>query len=210
MPAKRANPLRNRLDDDLNETEMDQLKEQFVIYLAENEIDPTNQSINKELVTALINMMLNVNKEWTGLPTVSIIWDKGAIDHLKSHLRNQKRYQCQPLMQKIKEYKEANRSETASEDNQIKDQEDRVSQSIAPPKSKLGKRAASKSIEASIADATPTKEPMTVLKIVEPESDAAKFDQMINKLTTVQRAVIDRELRIHLLETSIAHHKHEL
>ena len=94
MPAKRTNPLRNRLDDDLNETEMDQLKEQFVIYLAENDIDPTNQSINKELVTALINMMANVNKEWTGLPTVSIIWDKGAIDHLKSHLRNQKRYQC--------------------------------------------------------------------------------------------------------------------
>ena len=39
MPAKRANPLRNRLDDDLNDAEMDQLKEQFVIYLAENDIE---------------------------------------------------------------------------------------------------------------------------------------------------------------------------
>ena len=113
-------------------------------------------------------------------------------------------------MQKIKEYKEANRSDIASEDNQIKDQEDRVSQSIAPPKSKLGKRGASKSIEASIADATLTKEPMTVLKIAEPESDVAKFDQMISKLTTEQKAVFDRELRIHLLETSIAYHKQEL
>ena len=102
MPV-RIKPLKDRLEEDLTEFELDQIKAQFVAYLADNSIDPKKQNINKELVGAIVTQMAKNNKDWKGLPPLEDIWTSEAIDHLRGHLRNQRRDNSKHLLQKIKD-----------------------------------------------------------------------------------------------------------
>ena len=104
---KQSNPLKDRLDQELSEKDIEEIKEHFVSFLAETDTDPRNTQVTKDLVEALIEHMSKANPDWEGLPAIEEIWSDEAIDHLRSTLRNQKREKCKPLLEKIRQYKEA-------------------------------------------------------------------------------------------------------
>ena len=92
--------------------------------------------------------MAKINKDWKGLPPLDDIWESEAIEHLRSHMRNQRRDSCKPLLQKISDYKENYKSDDQGDQDQIVEQDDRTSQKILAAKVKFaGKRGAQKSLD---------------------------------------------------------------
>ena len=107
-------------------------KPQLMFVRSEKSIFMTKRKMNDE-----------INKDWKSLPPLDDIWTSEAIDHLRGHLRNQRRDNNKHLLQKIKDYKETFRSDDQGDQDQIVEQEDRASQSILATKSRLtGKHGA--------------------------------------------------------------------
>lgn len=111
MGPKKSNALKDRLDLTLQKAEMEQIRDDvFPQYLVDEDIEPKEQSITKPLVKDIVDRMALVNPDWVGMPPIKEIWEANAIQHLKDHLRHQKRDDCGPLLKKMKVIREAARA----------------------------------------------------------------------------------------------------
>lgn len=106
--TKPNNPLKNRLDEELLDLELEQLPDMFADHLVERQLDPKKLNITKELVAPILIKMARINPNWTGLPPLDEIWEQVAIDHLRAHLRSHKRDNLKALQKRMKEIADAN------------------------------------------------------------------------------------------------------
>ena len=118
--------LADRLDENLNEAEREQLVEQFINHLATDNLSPRDQEVDIYLIDIIIGMMSNVNPEWKNLPVIERIWTTRAVEHMKNTLRNQKRDKCKPLIAKVRTRKKQLAGDQSA--NGPYDEEDDVSQ----------------------------------------------------------------------------------
>ena len=91
-------PIKERLDEDLLPAEAKHIKVLFPEYLVDHEIDPTTRSLDPPLVAGLIEMMIPKFPDWGDLDPVSTMWERDAMDSLRSTCRSMKKDNCKQLL----------------------------------------------------------------------------------------------------------------
>ena len=98
--------VKDHLDEKLDDAELTLITDKFVEHLVETNIDPRELDVDEGLVDAIIDRIARDHPKWRKLPEIERIWKTQTIQHVRGHLRNQRRGGCKPLLEKIDAYKE--------------------------------------------------------------------------------------------------------
>ena len=219
MPSKKVEPtppddaIVNRLEEGLEKSDQELVKEQFARYAVDNRTDlRLFKATKKDHVDHFFNHLAAVSPLWEGLGHIDDIWDEVAIVHLKATLKNQLRDNGAPLAAKMEAYRKSKDQHTTTDPDpsQI---DTTKSKKATPAKGKqLGKRTRQTAGDMSPMKATPAKLPASQKE--EPEEQAGepakekRFDPTM--FTTAEWAIVENELECEALWKTIRIKKREL
>ena len=93
MPTKKNPPppdaIVNRLDQGLEKSDLEFIKEQFARYAVDTNLDlRTYRPAKKDSIDDFLGYLEEASPLWCGLDAIDVIWDEVAIHHLKSTVKN--------------------------------------------------------------------------------------------------------------------------
>ena len=145
----------NRLDEGLSKTDLEFVKDEFVKFVVDHNLDlRTWRASKKDNIDNFLGHLQDATPQWAGLGPIDDIWEETAIHHLKQHIKNQTRDAGAPLVARMVNYR---RSKEQGGDHDVQDaQIDSTAKSKkATPKKVLGKRDKSGSIDHSAGKPSP-------------------------------------------------------
>ena len=156
--SKSTIPIKERLDEDLLPAEIKWIKTIFPEYLVDHEIDPTNRSLDPPLVTGLIEMMIPKFPDWGELDAVSTMWERDAMDSLRSTCRSMKKDNCKSLLGQMEKIRAERNAAMVNAADNIIEQEENKSQIGDRTRNRIGKRSAGKILDPPSDQQTSTKQ----------------------------------------------------